>query len=448
MTVRALAVFAVFISASDIYAQDAHYWTLQYGPRSSLLGGAVIGSVDDISAIYYNPGALGLAPDLAFAITANVFERSGVVLEDGGGNGVDLGTAWSGVRPSLVAGMLRGNLFGSGVLAYSLLTRVKGTQDFSGVAILSGSDIPPSRQLQDQAGLVRFEGQFNDLWAGLTYSQPLGSHFGLGVTWYGALRSQQRRSETVSQSIALDGTGLTSLDIRSGEYSTTRTLFKFGAFAAAGPFTGGLTVTTPSIHISGSGQIGLNISTVGQDTALLAASIQTNLPAEFKSPLSVGAGGALRIGATRLHASGEWYDAIAPYVVIQGEGFVAQQSTIIVPVDAVQALAEVFNWSAGLEHALSPNLSAYLSYSADNSGLIDDIERASLSVLPIDIRSISAGTDFGIRSARFTLGLGYAWGRKVDERLTDALQEEDADFEATFVYRSIRVIFGFEIGID
>lgn len=445
---NALAVFALLLSAPDAYAQDAHYWTLQYGPRSSLLGGAVIGSVDDISATYYNPGALGLARDLAFAITANVFERSGVVLEDGGGNGVDLGTAQSGLRPSLVAGVLRRNLFGSGVLAYSILTRVKGTQDFSGVAIRSGSDIPPSLQLQDQAGLVQFEGAFNDLWAGLTYSQPFGSHFGLGVTWYGALRSQRRRRETVAQSIALDGTGFTSLDIRSGKYSTTRTLFKFGAFAAAGPFTGGLTVTTPSIHISGSGQLGLNISTVGQDTALLAVSIQPNLPAEFKSPLSVGAGGGLRIGRTRLHASAEWYDAIAQYVVIQGEEFVAQQPAQIVPVDAVQASAEVLNWGAGLEHALSPNLSAYLSYSTNKSGLTDDIERASLSALPMDIGSISAGTDFGIGPARFTLGLGYAWGRKVDEGLTDVLREEDADFEATFVYRSIRVIFGFEIGID
>ena len=254
---NALAVFALLISAPDLSAQDAHYWTLQYGPRSSLLGGAVIGSVEDISATYYNPGALGLARDLTFAITANVFERSGVALEDGGGNGVDLGTAKSGLRPSLVAGMLGRNLFGSGVLAYSLLTRVKGTQDFSGFAIQSGSDIPPSRQLQDQAGLVQFEGEFNDLWAGLTYSQPFGSHFALGVTWYGALRSQRRRGESIAQTIALDGTGFTSVDIRGGKYSTIRTLFKFGAFAAAGPFSGGLTLTTPSIHISGSGELAL-----------------------------------------------------------------------------------------------------------------------------------------------------------------------------------------------
>ena len=448
LRLSALALFVLLLSAPDAFAQDSHYWTLQYGPRSSLLGGAVIGSVDDISATYYNPGALGLARDLTFAISASVFERSGVALEDGGGNGVDLGTSQSGIRPSLVAGALSRKLFGSGVLAYSLLTRVKGTQDFSGYAIESGTEIPPARQLQDLAGLVQFEGEFSDIWAGLTYAQPLGSHFGLGVTWYGAIRSQRRRGETVSQTIAMDGTGLTSLDIRGGKYSTMRTLFKLGAFAAAGPFTGGLTVTTPSIHISGSGQLGLNKSTVGQDTAALAATIQTNLPTEFKSPLSVGGGGALQIGGTRLHASAEWYDAIAPYVVIQGEEFVAQVPAEVIPVDAVQELGEVFNWGAGLEHALSSNVSAYLSYSTDNSGLTEDIERAGLSELPFDINAISAGTDFGVGSARFTLGLGYSWGSKVDQELTDVLQEDDADFEATFVYRSMRVIFGFEIGID
>jgi hypothetical protein len=37
-------------------AQDAQYWTYQYGTRANLLGGAVVGSVVDVSATYYNPG--------------------------------------------------------------------------------------------------------------------------------------------------------------------------------------------------------------------------------------------------------------------------------------------------------------------------------------------------------------------------------------------------------
>ena len=31
--------------------------------------------------------------------------------------------------------------------------------------------------------------------------------------------------------------------------------------------------------------------------------------------------------------------------------------------------------------------------------------------------------------------------------ITNVLQQEDADFEATFVFRSMRFLFGFEIGI-
>jgi hypothetical protein len=47
-----------------------------------------------------------------------------------------------------------------------------------------------------------------------------------------------------------------------------------------------------------------------------------------------------------------------------------------------------------------------------------------------------------------TLGFGYGWGSKVDQALTDLLREEDPDFEATFVYRSLRFLFGFEIGVE
>jgi hypothetical protein len=231
----------LFLSPQETAAQDAHYWTLQYGPRSALLGGAVIGSVEDISATYYNPGALALATDLTFAISANVFEQSGVSLEGGGGEGVNLGTSKSGFRPSLLAGTLKRGLFGGGILAYSALTRVKGTQDFQGVLIQSGADLDPSLQLQERAALVQFEGEFSDFWAGLSYAQPFGPHFGLGVTWYAAFRSQRRRGETLNQSIATDGTGFSNLDIRGGKYSTTRTLAKFGAFVAGGPFSGGVT---------------------------------------------------------------------------------------------------------------------------------------------------------------------------------------------------------------
>ena len=69
-SLAALTVAGLLCSAGEAAAQDSQYWTQQYGPRASLLSGAVIGSVGDISGTFYNPGALGLADELAFAISA------------------------------------------------------------------------------------------------------------------------------------------------------------------------------------------------------------------------------------------------------------------------------------------------------------------------------------------------------------------------------------------
>ena len=52
-----LAAAACLCLAPFARPQDSHYWTNQYGTRATLLGGAVIGSVLDLSGTYYNPGA-------------------------------------------------------------------------------------------------------------------------------------------------------------------------------------------------------------------------------------------------------------------------------------------------------------------------------------------------------------------------------------------------------
>jgi hypothetical protein len=430
-------------------AQDAHYWTLQYGPRSSLLGGAVIGSVDDVSATFYNPGAVSLASDLAFAISTDVFEYSSITLEDGGGSGVDLGTAKTGLRPSLVAGTISRDLFGGGgILAYSALTRSRGTQDLAGAVILTADDLPPEAGLDDAVGAVDFTGRFNDFWGGLTYSQGLGEHFGLGATWYAAVRSQNRQRHSTAALVGNDGSGTSEIDNSGGEYSTFRTLFKFGASFQTGSLSGGATLTTPSIHITGSGELALNRSTIGPDTTALLAGIQTGLPAEYRSPLSVGGGLAWRIGAARIHGSLEWFDKVDQYVVIQGDSLYAQEpENEVVVLDAVHEQASVTNWGMGLEYKLSETFSGYLSYFTDGSSVDDNLERTGLSIVPIDIQTLTVGTDFVLRSARFTLGVGYGWGSEIDRELTDLLKQEDEDFEATYVYRSIKLLFGFEIGV-
>ena len=101
-----------------------------------------------------------------------------------------------------------------------------------------------------------------------------------------------------------------------------------------------------------------------------------------------------------------------------------------------------------MEYSFSPTVNGYLSFFRDNSGLTEKIKRAGLSTLPIDIKNVNMGADFTVGPVLLTLGAGYGWGSKVDQNLTDVLQQEDVDFEATFVLRNVRLLFGFELALN
>ena len=443
----AVAFLYLPFAPTGSWAQDAHYWTQQFGPRASLLSGAVIGSIADISGTFYNPGSLALAKTLPFALSTDVYEVEKIRLEDGAGAGVDPSTTRSGVRPSLLAGTITRKLAG-GVLAYSALSRMQTGSDVNAELVLSGEEIPPELDLEDVVGIARIDGEFSDFWAGLTYSHTIGPNFGLGLTWYGAHRTQRRRREGIEEAIATDGSPFVNIDMAGGNYSALRTLAKVGGYFRSGPVSAGLTVTTPSLHITGSGEFGVNSATFSSDTTALVATVQTDLSAKYKSPLSVGFGLGWQIGKARLQASGEWFDTIDPYVVMQGEEFISQEPEEVVSFDVVQAMDQVLNWGVGLEYAFKEKVVGYGSFASDYNGLTDDVERADLSLGSVDLYSAFLGANFVVKDARLTVGAGYGCGSSPAPRITDVLQGADEGREARYVYSRFRLLFGFEIGVD
>ncbi len=50
-----ISLFVIILPAK-LQSQGTYYWNQNYGTRSNILGGQVIGSVEDITAVYYNPG--------------------------------------------------------------------------------------------------------------------------------------------------------------------------------------------------------------------------------------------------------------------------------------------------------------------------------------------------------------------------------------------------------
>ena len=98
--------FALVTGATETTAQDAHYWSNQYGTRGNLLGGAVVGSALDISAVYYNPGGLSLITGPELLATSKVFEAVDVSVQGSGDLDLELSDLSLGVAPGFFAGLV------------------------------------------------------------------------------------------------------------------------------------------------------------------------------------------------------------------------------------------------------------------------------------------------------------------------------------------------------
>ena len=181
-------LWLVSVAVTPLIAQDTHYWNDQYGPKSMLLGGAVIGSVNDMSATYYNPGALGYIEQPELLLSANVYRSNLLTIKDGAGEGIDLETTDFNPLPNMLAGAFRWKWLGENKLAYSLLTRYRFNAELRGGRVGRVDVLPWSPGEEDFAGGLLNNKDVKELWAGLTWARGTQGRVGFGITQYLSIR--------------------------------------------------------------------------------------------------------------------------------------------------------------------------------------------------------------------------------------------------------------------
>jgi hypothetical protein len=339
-------------------------------------------------------------------------------------------------------------------LAYSFLTRQSANIRVQTRAGIVADVTPLYPGPETLVGAITLEENLYESWTGATWSIPAGSHVGLGVTQYLAYRSQRARLETLAQALATGGEVASATQFKEFDFTDWRAVTKAGVGFRGKSLTLGLSITTPGLHLLGSGTVIADTAVTGFDLdgdgiadPVFSANAQRKVDANYRSPLSVGFGAGLITGKTILHASAEWFDGIPRYRVIDTVPYVSQSSGAVVESPIVDETKSVIDFGFGMTQQFSEHFSGFAGFSVDRS---PRAPRTQLSLGAWDNFHISTGAEFQVAKTNLLLGLTYTSGSANVRQLADlrganglgAGPAPDAEVQ----FRSIRVVFGFSYG--
>jgi hypothetical protein len=464
-------IFMLPFCNSILFAQDTHYWTNQFGPRGSILGNAIIGSVKDNSSIYYNPGYLAMVDTNNISISASIYQYDMLNIKDGAGKGFDLKSNQTQILPSLVSGTYQFKNSKKGKFGYSILTKNQ-----TGIKTSSRIDkelnvIPE----YNNAGNEEFIGQFalktslNEQWFGGCYSYRFSEHFSLGFTAFGAYRNQSMEytytSKVILPTLSDYSIFITPLvaysDIQSVEMSTFRGIGKIGLALSYSRIDFGLTITTPSLPLYGSTTIqrdelfsninldDKNFSEYSQNATnntqfILAAdsfrfdlnqntftvngrqsSGTDKIKTTYKSPLSIAAGIVFKsksldeylMPRRKFFFSFEYFNAIAPYYLIEPEarGVIRPLNdnykyTSVDFMRIMEAPRSVLNIAIGYEQRLTKKINLLASFRTNNSFMDGYYSDMSISQSFWNLWHFSFGGIYKKKRSDISIGISYCDG--------------------------------------
>ena len=446
---------AVLLAASlvpSVAAQDALYWTEQFGNRARLLGGAVVGSARDLSATYYNPGGLALVPAAEILLAGNVFTYTRYDATSPSGR--KLSSPSLILSPSLFAGEIPSQVVGNHRVAYSFLNRQNAKLRLKDRGNTS-EDSPGFPDLRLLADNVQIEQSLSENWFGVTWSYKVAERVGFGVTTYFATRNQSIQFLKFSQALGENGRAGAAIQNREFSYNNYGLLWKIGLATRSEGWGFGVTVTTPRVSFAGSGATGFDSTAVGQDIdgngnaiTEVATNTQGGLAADFQSLFSIAVGGAIGLGSAKLHVTSEWFASVDELVILPSEPFVGQSSGELIDTAISRELTDVLNVAVGFENRFNEKVIAYGSFSTDRSGFAKSSE-ASVPIGDWDLYHVAAGTTFKFGRSEVTTGAIVSFGDSTSGQVFEPVDVELAEGDGVKVdYFRLALLVGFNFAFN
>ena len=458
--IRYLRIYVLLVFPITVYAQGGHYWTESFGSRSMLLNGVVIGSVEDLGAVYYNPARISQLSSPAFVISGQVYEYKKTNIKDGLGDGIDLKQSNFGSGPSLVSGTFKLKFLEGHHFAYAFLTRTQADNTFNFSINKFGDFIEAFPGEEYFSGEITSTAKLKDEWIGLSWSYPINEKLSVGFSGFysGLNRDVFLKLQLQAYKPDSANTGM-YIEKRAYSFKTNGILGKLGVSWQDEKYSIGLTVTTPKLQGLSSGTTNYETFLAGIDTTgngvtddVYIIDGQKDLAVNRNSPWAIGIGGGIKMGRSILHLSAEWFSAVQLYKVLESEPFIAQSTGAEIHQTVVEDLQSVLNYGLGLEVFVNEKVSLFGSFATDFSASTGDEDRFSElknvvnnTTFRADIYHMGFGTDIKTKFANLTIGATYANSKETVERKfeideVNASQTENADIR----YSRWLFLLGFE----
>lgn len=438
-------------------AQDSHYWDNQYGTKGELLGGLVVGSPNDLSSTFYNPGWISLSTDSSLLLTTMAAEAYSIKLKNGLGIGTDPSSSTVTSSPGFLAGRFTTGRDNGWKWAYSYLQKVKFEFDATGIRV-DESEAPPPQGNIWFSGEAFWKSTVSEYWYGASFSKKIRPNVGLGFSPYVVHRSMQSRIQGAAQGLDYSSHFAQAYSVKEYDFSHVRILAKIGLAVDKGNMSYGITVTTPSLGLFGSGSVYSNTSISGMDQdnnsevddPYLSSNYQPDLSATWRSPLSVSFGSSWKPSSTGIHITVEWFNSIQMRQAMEPKDFYSQSDP-----DELNSYnlgfgaKNLINFGIGFDHSFNQKFALYGAFRSDYSSIPSD-EAGNLQVSNWDLWHISSGASFTFLDIEFTAGLQYSFGAADSPRFINFDLDETGDVLGDFgtvevTYRRLKAVIGFNL---
>lgn len=446
--------------ASQCIAQEGHFWTQQYGTKSMLLSNSVIGGVEDLGAVYYNPARLGLIKNPSFLISANVYEWNRYKLENAFGENKNASKSNFGGIPSLIAGSFNLSFLKKHTFAYAVLLRQNFDMDVGFREEVYSDVIEQFPGEEYFGGNMHLRSTAKEQWFSLAWAYSINERLSVGLTTNATILNVGKGSNFALEVLTQTNDVASYQFAREISYNHLGLLWKAGVASSFRKINWGITLTTPVIALKGRGDYTYDKIFTGIDSTYTdeyTTSRQFGIAVNRHTPLSVGLGFTVPVNRSRIHFSTEWFSDVKNYTILEARDHVSQSTGDTIRFRLTDRFDDVINVGIGSEIYIRDEISFYASFCTDFSAIPENLIGFSSnepvvanSTFTANLYHFASGFLLNVSAIDLTIGATITGGKQgIARPVNFPIEGEDNIFDttktATLEWDRLRFVFSISV---